>query len=273
MMRGITRLFLGLILGIGALIMLLPFIWMVTTALKSNTEALQIPPTLWPKSWQWHNYVTAWQAAPFGQYFINSSIVSISVTVGQLGVTILAAYAFARFNFWGQKFIFRLCLLTMMVPGELLLIPNFVTISQLHWIDSYAGLIVPSLANCFSVLLLKQAFEAVPPSLYRAAQLDGAGDWQTLFQIILPVTRSSVVAVALLQLIASWNAFMWPLIVTNSDQRRTLPVGLQSFTNEAGTNYPLLMAAATFVLLPLLIVYIIGKRYLLKGLSRTGIKG
>lgn len=261
------------ILCLGAVIMVLPLLWMLTTALKTSFEAQQAPPVLLPHHWQWQNFKTAWQAAPFTRYLLNSLMVAFLVTIGQLVISTLAAYAFARLQFYGKRVLFILCLTTLLIPGEMLLIPNFVTITQLHWFDTYRGLVLPPLANFFSVLLLKQAFESIPTVIYQAARLDGAGDLRCLLSVGLPLVRPTLVTVGLLQIIASWNAFMWPLVATNSEQYRTLPVGLQSFTAEAGTQYQLLMAASTLAMIPLILVYLSGQRYLMQGLSRTGLKG
>lgn len=260
-------------LTIGAILMLLPFVWMVVTSLKTPAEALQIPPDWVPHAWRWLNYRTMWHMAPFAQYLLNSILVTVTTTVGQLVTGILAAFAFTHLQFYGRRGLFYGLVALMMIPGELLLIPNFVTLTQLHWIDTYAALIVPWLASVFVLFALRQSFMATPRTWYYAARLDGATDWQYLWQILVPANRTTIVAVAVLQALGSWNSFMWPLIVTNSDRLRTLPVGLMAFTTDNGTNYPLLMAAATFVIVPLLLFYILLQKYIITGITRANLKG
>lgn len=253
--------------------MLLPFFWMVSTAFKTGFEALQTPPTWLPKHFQWGNWVRAWQAAPFATYLINSVVVSLATTLGQLVTSILAAFAFAKLNFSGKKVLFTILLATMMVPGEMLIIPNFVTLSELHLVNTYGALIVPWLASFFAVFTLRQSFASVPDQLYYAARLDGASDWQFLWLILVPNAKSTITAIGLLQIIGSWNSFMWPLIVTNTEKMRTLPVGLQAFSSDSGVQYPELMAASTFVILPMVVMYLLLNKYVVAGISNTGIKG
>ncbi|KRM58031.1 sugar ABC transporterpermease [Secundilactobacillus malefermentans DSM 5705 = KCTC 3548] len=261
------------LLTLGALVMLLPFAWMIVTSLQSPTAVFAIPHTWFPSSLQWGNFSKAWHAAPFARYCFNSILVTFITTLGQLFTSILAAFTFTHLHFCGRRTLFAGLIALMMVPGELLLIPNFVTLSRLHWIDTYAALIVPWLASIFTMFALRQAFHAQPRSIYYAARLDGASDWQYLWHILVPASRTTITAVAILQIIASWNSFMWPLIVTNSDRLRTLPVGLTSFTSEAGTNYPLLMAATIFVIVPLLILYLGLQKYIVAGITQASAKG
>lgn len=234
---------------------------------------MRLPATWIPKSFQWGNYLQAWHAAPFAQYCFNSLIVTVTTTLGQLFTSILAAFAFTHLYFYGRRTIFAILIALMMVPGELLLIPNFVTLTRLHWIDTYAALIVPWLASVFSMFALRQAFQAQPRSTYYAACIDGASNWQYLWHILVPANRTTITAIAILQIIGSWNSFMWPLIVTNSDQLRTMPVGLINFTSDAGPNYPLLMAATTFVILPLLVLYLLLQKYIIAGINKPNLKG
>jgi len=262
-----------ILLAIGALSMLLPFFWMVSTSLKTTGETLAIPPVWLPKDFKWKNYQTALSMAPFGRYFINSLIITLSSTFGEVVTSILAAFAFAKLQFFGKNILFTVLIATMMVPFELLMIPNYLTLSKLGMIDTYWAMIVPFLASVFSVFMLKQNFEAVPKQLYYAAKVDGASDWRFLWQILVPMSKSSIVTVIILKMIGSWNSFMWPLMVTNETSLRPLPVGLQAFTTEAGTYFALLMAAATIVILPMIIVYLFLQKYIIKGISNTGIKG
>ncbi len=257
----------------GAATMLIPFIWMVSTSLKSPGETVAMPPVWIPDSLQIGNYAAAFDAAPFGRYFLNSVLVTVLSTVGELVTTILAAFAFAKIEFYGKNVLFTLLIATMMVPGEILIIPNFVTLSNMGLINTYAALIVPYLASVFSVFMLKQSFQSVPKELHYAAKVDGCSDFRFLWTIMVPLAKSSIVAITILKIIGSWNAFMWPLIVTNDRALRTLPVGLQAFTTEAGTQYELLMAAATIVVIPMVIVYLFLQKYIIMGISKSGLKG
>ncbi len=177
--------------------------------------------TVDPKVFQWGNYAKAFDAAPFARYFVNSVIVTVATTVGQLFTSILAAFAFARLQFYGKNLLFLIFLGTMMIPGEMLIIPNFVTLSKLSLIDTYGALIIPWLASFFTVFTLRQTFQSTPDQIYYAAKIDGASDWKYLWTVLVPMSKSTITAVTVLQVIGSWNAFMWPLIVTNSETMRT----------------------------------------------------
>ncbi|GKT03818.1 sugar ABC transporter permease [Furfurilactobacillus sp. OKN36] len=238
----LSQLLLFTILVLGAVTMLIPFIWILTTALKTAPETMVVPPTWLPKHLQWHNFVSAWHAAPFFTYFLNSIFVTTVTTIGQLFTTILAAFAFSRLSFYGQRALFGLFLSTMMVPGEMLIIPNFVTLSKFGLINTYGALIIPWLASFFAVFTLRQTFNTIPNELYYAAKIDGASDWHFLWTMMVPLSKSAITAIGILEVIGSWNSFMWPLIVTNSAKLRTLPVGLNAFTSDAGTQFQLLMA-------------------------------
>ncbi|MBE3595502.1 MAG: carbohydrate ABC transporter permease [Hydrogenibacillus sp.] len=261
------------LLFVGGGLMLLPFFWMLSTSLKTPNEVMLMPPRWFPAHAEWQNYVKAFQMAPFGRYLVNSVIVTVLSTLGELITTLLAAYAFSRLAFWGRDVLFSLLLGTMMVPGEVLLVPNYVTLSKLGWIDRYEALILPWTASVFAIFLLRQHFLSVPKELSYAARVDGAGDFRFLREVMVPITRPALVTIVLLKTIGSWNAFLWPLIVTNSREMRTLPVGLTAFTTEAGTAYELLMAAAAFVILPMIILFLMLQRHIVEGLSRAGIKG
>ncbi|KMY52163.1 ABC transporter permease [Peribacillus loiseleuriae] len=253
--------------------MILPFVWMISTSLKAPNEVMIMPPKWIPDIFHWDNYVTAWTMAPFARYTLNSLVVVIASTIGELITTILAAYAFSRINFYGRDIAFAVLLGTMMVPGEVLLIPNFVTLANLGWIDQYEALIIPWLASIFSIFLLRQFFLSIPKELSFAAKIDGCSDFRFLWSIMVPLAKPALITIALLKAIGSWNAFLWPLIVTSSENMRTLPVGLTSFSTDAGTMYELLMAASTMIILPMIILYIILQKYIIEGVARAGIKG
>lgn len=265
--------FTHILLFIGGLTMILPFYWMLATSLKSPADAVAMPPVWLPIPPHISNYFRALQVAPFGRYLVNSLIVTGLSTLGEAITSILGAFAFSRLNFRGKNVLFTAILATMMVPGELLIIPNFVTLSRLNWINTYMALIVPWIASAFSVFQLKQRFESISDELYYSAKIDGCSDFNFLWQILVPMSQSSIITMIILKVIASWNDFMWPLLVTNEQEMRTLPVGLQAFTTESGTNFELLMAASALVIIPMVVFYLIFQKYIVKGISTTGTKG
>ncbi|MCZ0716843.1 carbohydrate ABC transporter permease [Aerococcus kribbianus] len=273
MKNKVSQVIIYILLTVGALSMVLPFYWMLSTSLKTAGQAVAMPPVWFPDPAQWENYATAFTFAPFDTYLKNSLIVTSLTTLGEVFTSILAAFAFAKLKFWGKNVLFTFLIATMMVPGELLIISNYVTISNLGWINTYLALIVPWIASVFSMFVLKQNFESVSDALYYSAKIDGCSDWKFLWQVLVPMCRSAVITVVILKVIGSWNAFLWPLIVTNDTVMRTMPVGLQAFTTEAGTRFELLMAAASFVVLPMIIIYLLLQKHIIKGISNTGTKG
>jgi len=256
----------------GCAIMLLPFFWMVTTSFKEESEVLRMPPQWLPKDWLWRNYIKAWNVAPFGRYFFNSFFMSITTTIGEVITTILAAYAFAKMRFFGKNVLFAILLATLMIPGQMLLIPNYVTITRLGWFNRYEALIIPWLASVFGIFLLRQFFRSIPDELQDAARIDGCSRLRFLWQIVVPLSKPAIMTVALLKFIGSWNAFLWVLIMTNSDKMRTVPVGLTLFSSEVGTAYEQLMAASVLAIIPVLILFFFTQKQFIQGVARTGIK-
>lgn len=262
-----------ILLSVGSILMLLPFVWMISTSFKAPNEVMAMPPVWIPSEINWNNFTEALKVAPFDRYFLNSVIVTVLSTVGELITTILAAYAFSRIQFFGKNIAFAVLLGTMMVPGEVLLIPNFVTLSNLGWIDTYKALVVPWTASIFAIFLLRQFFLGIPKELSYAAKVDGCSEFKFLWYVMVPLAKPALITVALLKVINSWNAFLWPLIVTNTQELRTLPVGLSAFTTEAGVKYELLMAASSMVVLPMIILFFIMQKYIVAGVARSGLKG
>lgn len=261
-------------LALGSAVMLLPFFWMLSTALKTEPEAIAYPIKWLPSVPQFHNFVEAWQFQPlWSRYFFNSFLVAIVTVILEVLIASMAAYAFAKMEFFGKNVIFGLFLATMMVPGEVLLVPNFITLANLGWVDKYPALIVPWVVSVFAIFLLRQHFLQIPNELKEAAQLDGAGHLRFLFQIVLPLSRPALATVALLKFIGSWNAFLWPLLVTNSPEMRTVQNGLSSFMQEAGAHYQIWMAAATLALLPVLILFLLLQKQFYASVARSGLKG
>lgn len=263
-----------------------PFYFMVSSSLKPFFEAIAVPPTLYPHEVRFDNYVDAWNKAPWTRYFANTLLVAGVNTIGELVTAVLAAYAFARMNFKGKSALFALLLATYMMPGEATLIPNFVMMSKplaghsalfpilrLGLYDTYLVQMLPFLASAFSIFLLRQQFLSVPQELRDAAVIDGAGHLRFLWSVVLPISVPALVTVAIISFYGSWNAFQWPLIVTSSPDIRPIQVGLNAFRAEAGSSYHLLMAAASFCVAPIVLLYLVGQRYLVQGVARTGIRG
>ncbi len=263
---------LYILLLAGCAIMLFPFFWMITTSFKTELEAMRFPPQWIPTSWHWENYPLAWSTAPFGRYFFNSFFIAIVSTIGEVFTTILAAYAFAKMRFFGKNVLFALLLGTLMIPGEMLLIPNYVTIYRLHWFDRYEALIIPWLVSVFGIFLLRQFFRSLPDELWDSARIDGCRRFRYLWQVVVPLSKPAILTVALFKFLGSWNAFQWVLMMTNSERMRTVPVGLTNFSTEIGTAYGQLMAASVLAITPVLILFFFTQKQFIQGVARTGIK-
>lgn len=263
-----------LILAAGSIVMFLPFFWMLSTSLKTYHETIVNPPQWLPQVAQWANYPLTWAAQThFTRYFFNSFYTTMVTVVAEVIVSILAAYAFSKMKFAGKTILFVLLLSTMMVPGEVLLVPNFITLTKLKWINTYYALIVPWIVSVFAIFLLRQHFMQIPDELQEAAYLDGAGHTRFLFQIVVPLSRPPIAAIALLKFVGSWNAFLWPLIVTNSPEMRTVPIGLMSLMQDEGPQYHIWMAAATMALIPVVAVFLAAQKQFLESVAKSGLKG
>lgn len=260
------------ILTIGAALTLLPFLWMISSSLKTPEEIVKIPPVAIPAQPQFSNYARAWQAAPFGRYFLNTVLITLATTCGVVLTSILSAFAFSKLTFRGKRLLFALCMATLMIPGEMLIITNFITITKLRWMDTYQAMIVPWMSSVFYIYLLNQFFVQLPEPLYLAAKLDKCSDWKFLWKIMVPMNKSAITTIAILNVIGSWNAFLWPLLVTNSPEMRVLSTGLIRFQTEAGTSYELIMAASCIMILPIIAIFLILRKYVLEGVAFSGLK-
>lgn len=253
--------------------MLVPFLWMVLTSLRTDQEAFAVPPKLLTPL-QWHNWHDAWGIAPFGRFFFNSAFVSACVTGGSLLINALAAYGFAKFDFKGRNVLFLCLLATLMIPYQVTMIPSFLLLKQLAWLDSYPGLIVPGLASAFGIFFLRQMMLSMPDDYLDAARLDGASEYSIFWKIVIPLVKPAIATLAVFTFLGSWNDFLGPLIVVKSDEMRTLPLAISALS--AGhyvMSWPLLMAGASFVIIPVLIVYLVLQRYFVEGISLGGLKG
>lgn len=254
-------------------VFLFPFYWMIITALREAGQPLTWPPDLIPKAFHWENFAKVMEIAPFPTYFKNTLIVVFFDLVLSMIVVSLAAFGFAHFEFRGKEILFMLVLATMMIPSESLIITNYRTISSLGWIDTYQAIFLPYLAGAFNIFLLREAFMSVPRQLYLAAKIDGCSDFAYFIKILLPITRPTLITIALLKAIASWNSFMWPLLVTNSRSMRVISYGLVNFQNEANSDYVLMMAASIVTIAPILLLFLIARKQIIDGIAKGGLKG
>jgi multiple sugar transport system permease protein len=252
--------------------MLVPLIWMVIVSLETPSEAQRFPPVLIPSSLQFHNYPDAFNAVPFGHFFLNSTIYALATVAGNLLFCSLAAYAFARMKFFGSKVLFVVLLATLMVPYQVLLIPTFLIVKHLGLVDSVGGLIMPNLCSAFGVFLLRQFFSTLPIELEEAARIDGTSRLGILFKIVLPLSLPALATLGIIQFMWSWNDFLWPLIIINTDTHAPLQLGLSLFQGAHSTQWNLLMAATVMSQLPMLLVFLFAQRWFVRSIAYTGIK-
>ena len=258
-----------------ALVVLFPFYWMINSSLKSLEEYRQSVPTFWPQKVLWSNYAEAFTAASLGRLFFNTAYVGIVSTILSLVITILSAFAFARLEFKGKNLLFSALLATMMIPGELFTITNYRTVTNLGWMNTYTVLIVPFLVSVFYIYLLRQNFLQIPNELYLAAKVDGTSDFKYLCKVMIPLSLPTLISITILKMMGAWNSYIWPRLVANDDAHRLITNGLRNaFTDTTGdVNYPVQMAAVALVSAPLFLVFIFLRKYIMKGVSRSGIKG
>lgn len=272
-MKNLKKTILFLLLIIGALIMIFPFFWMIVSSLKTAAEVNSVPPTIFPGKPTLDNYRYAFQKAPFLIYFRNSVIVTIACVVCTQFTTILAAFAFSRLKFPGRDILFALLLSLMMIPFEMLIITNYQTMVNWNLLDNLLALIVPFTSSVFYTYILRNFFLSIPDSLYYSARVDGASNWTYLWRIMVPIAKPALVTIGLLNAITSWNSFLWTVLVTNKTESRTLPFGLYAFMSSSGIRYERLMAAATIVVVPMIILFIFFRKEIVTGISRGGLKG
>lgn len=261
-----------LLLLIGAVLMIFPFVWMFFSAFKTDADVLTYPPKWIPSRWTSDNFFKVLQMVPFGRYYLNSLIVTGAITFGQVFVSILAAYPLARLDFPGKSLVLMLLLSTMIMPFEVTLIPTFLIVYKLGWLDTYQGLIVPFLFSGFSIFFLRQFFLTIPKDLEDAAKIDGCGYFRILFNVIVPNSKAAIGTISLFVFLTYWRSYLWPLVATNSTEMRTLPVGLRYLIEEGGSQYNLLMAASLMAIVPVLIVYLIAEKHIVKATTLTGLK-
>ena len=260
-----------------ALLMITPFLWMILTSLKTQQEAFQFPPTLLPATLIWENYTQLFTLVPFGRYFLNTLLVTGLVVVGQLFISSLAAYAFARLKFFGRDTIFLFYLATMMVPFQVTLIPLYLLVFELGWVNTYWGLIAPGLSSAYGIFLLRQSFLTMPEELSDAARIDGATEFGIFWRVFLPLSGPALATLGVFAFLGTWTDLLWPLLIVRDERLRTLELGLAYFNSSIPAfvqpNWPILMAAAVVVMLPIIVVYLFTQRYFTEGIAISGVKG
>ncbi len=258
-----------------ALIILFPFYWMIISSLKTLPEYRQAIPTFWPREIMWSNYSEAFTTANLGNLFMNTLYVGLVSTILSLVITVLSAFAFARLEFKGKETLFGALLATMMIPGELFTITNYITVNQLGWMHTFTALIVPFLVSVFYIYLLRQNFMQIPNELYLAAKVDGTSDIKYLWKVMIPLALPTLISITILKMMGAWNSYIWPKLVANDAAHQMITNGLRNaFTDTTGqANYPVQMAAVALVSAPLFLVFLCLRKYIMQGVSRSGIKG
>lgn len=267
------------VLTAGAAGMVLPFAWMLSTSLKSYSSVFifDIKDLKWlPNPIYWNNYIDVWKVVPFARFYLNSLFVTFSVTFAQVATSALAAFAFARLRFPGRDKLFFAYLATMMIPGSVTMIPVFALMRIFGWIDTYKALIIPAAFTAYGTFLLRQFFITIPRDLEDAAKIDGCNQWRIFLNVTLPLTKTALATLTIFVAMGNWVSFMWPLLVTNSIEKRTLPIGLayfQELYQHAQPNWGLLMAGSVIATVPLIVIFVFNQRFFIEGIKLTGMKG
>jgi multiple sugar transport system permease protein len=257
----------------GLLVMVGPFVWMLLSSFKTFGEILRSPPTWWPLDPTLDNYSVLLGRLDFPAYFVNSTVVAVATTAGNLLFCAAAGYALAKLRFPGSRLLFAVVLGTIMVPGIVTLVPLFVLVSNLGLVNTYAGLVLPFLAQAFGVFLMRQFMLSIPDDLLEAARIDGAGEWRIFWRIVLPLSRPPLATLGILTFLASWNNFLWPLVVATTESRYTLPVALALYSvGQNRARYDLLLAGSVLIVVPVLVVFVLLQRHFVRGIATTGLK-
>ncbi len=269
----IAALILEVLLLFIVIIINIPFFWMISTSFKVESDVLAYPPKLIPSVINLDGYKYIWTLVPFARYFINTVFVSVSIAVSKIILASLAAYAFAKIPFKGKNTVFYIFLGTMMIPMEVIIIPNYITLSTIGWLDTYWALIIPFIVGAFSIFLLRQFFMQIPKDLDDAAVLDGCSRIRYLFTIVYPLSKPALLTVGLYAFLSSWNSFLWPLIVTNSDNMRVIQIALKALQDSWMIDWTSLTAASTIATVPIIVIFFFVQRQFLEGIAITGLKG
>ena len=261
------------LLALAAAVALIPVIWTVLSSLKTNDNIFAVPVQWLPTALHWNNYVNAFSGAPFGRYFLNSTILAGSVTATTIFFGAMAGYGFSKFRFPGRNLVFGLILSTFMIPFPVIMIPLFVLVRNFGWVNTYWGLIIPGALTGFAVFMMRQFIQALPDELFDAARIDGAREFRIFLTLVLPLARPALATLGILTFMDSWNNLLWPLIVIQSDDMDTIPLGLTKFSTLYSTNYVQMLAMAVIASLPVLVVFTIGRRQIINSLMLSGLKG
>lgn len=261
-----------IILFLGAFIMLFPFLWMLSTSLKSYIETISYPPTLIPEKLLWINYSYVLESCPFFRFYFNSIVTTAAIVLGQLITCSMGAFAFSRLRFKGRDKMFVAYLATLMIPSQVTMIPTYIIITKLKWIDTFQAIIVPNLFSAYGTFLLRQFFMTIPKDLEESVRIDGGGAYRCFLHIILPLSKTALITFGTFVFQFAWNNYLWPLLVTNSLDMFVLPMGIKFFTGQFTTYYQYMMAAATMAMVPMILVYLFAQRYFTSGIALSGIK-
>ncbi|WP_431791890.1 carbohydrate ABC transporter permease [Microbacterium paraoxydans] len=261
------------VLIVGAALMVFPFVWQLLTSFKTLSDSVQVPPSFLPREWVFTNFAEVFDSMPFGQMFLNSVLLTVGRTVGQVALCTMAGYAFARIVFPGRNALFVVFLSVLMVPSQLYLLPQYEIIQALGWLNTLQALIVPGIFSAFGTFLMRQFFLSMPAELEEAARIDGANPWQTFWRIMVPLAKPGIIALVVFTVLWSWNDLLWPLIVTTDPAKMPLSVGLSQLVGIHGTDYPVLMAGALLATLPMLVTFMILQRQFIQGIAFSGTKG
>lgn len=261
------------VLSVGGLIMVFPFLWQIIMSLSSSAEVTSVPPTFWPAELRFDNYVEVFRQVPFLDQFWVSVQVTVATVIGQIVLCSMAGYAFARMRFAGSAAIFAVMLSILMIPNQAYLIPQYQIVQNLGWLDTVPGIVVPTIFSAFGTFLMRQFFVNLPGELEEAARLDGANSFQIFWKVMLPLARPSISALGIITVLAAWNNLLWPLVVTSRAEDRTLSVGIASLNGQYVIDYPVMMGASLMAMAPILILFILMQRQVIEGLSHSGLKG
>lgn len=268
-----NKIIIHIILALGAILVVTPFIWMILTSLKTLGESTQIPPKIFPDKLQWSNFKEAFKTLPYGKFYVNTIVYTIVTTIGQLVFCSMAGYAFARIEFPGRDIIFVIVLSILMVPGQIFLIPQFMIIKNLKLLNTISALILPGLFSAFGTFLMRQFFMVLPKEVEEAAILDGCNQFQIFWKIMLPLVKPGLMALAISTSLYCWNSLMWPLIVNTDLTKMTLSAGLSSLQGQHATNFPVMMAGTMLAIWPMIIAFIIFQKQFVEGIASSGTKG
>jgi ABC-type glycerol-3-phosphate transport system permease component len=261
------------LLAVAVLVVVFPLVYMLGTAVKPNYQITDLRASLWPSQFQWSNIVRAWNSAPFGRWFLNTVIFSVGATLGQIGSSLLAGYAFAMYDFPGKRVLFYCLIAGLMVPFSTVIVPVVQILADLHWLNTYQGLIVPNIASALGAFLVRQFYLGMPYELGEAARIDGASEWKVFLRVYAPLATPIIAAFAIISFLQNWNNFLFPLIVVNSTNMEVVSQGLSVFEDQFSVQYNLLMSASLIVIAPILVVVVIAQRRIIEGFMLGAVQG